>query len=119
MIRGDNGSDSVFATITSTGGGGGAAQGVNGAGLPGGSGGGASFGVSTALHAGGAGTANQGFRGGNKSAINFAQGCGGGGAGAQGVDSTASASNDPTVGGAGVSSSITGSSVRRLWHRHS
>jgi hypothetical protein len=113
QIRGDNGFASVFATIESTGGGGGAAQGVNGAGLDGGSGGGASFGVSTALHNGGLGTANQGFRGGNKSAVNFAQGCGGGGAGAPGVDSTASASNDPTAGGDGVSSLITGSSVPR------
>jgi len=115
--RGDNGIDSSISgtditTITSTGGGGGGAQGVDGDGIAGGSGGGASYGSSTGAQTGGAGTANQGFRGGNKEATSSAQGAGGGGAGAQGVDCSGGG-NTATNGGAGLASSITGSSVTR------
>jgi hypothetical protein len=115
--RGASGTDSSVSgtgitTITSSGGGGGGAQVINGDGIAGGSGGGASYGSSSSAQTGGAGTANQGFRGGNKQAIAFAQGAGGGGAGAQGVDCTNN-TNEATNGGAGLASSITGSSVTR------
>jgi hypothetical protein len=101
--KGTNGSNSVFSTITSTGGGGGGAYQV--APNTGGSGGGAEANTQT----GAAGTANQGYRGGNKTGGNFS-GAGGGGAGATGTDS---ASSGGTTGGAGVASTITGSSVTR------
>ena len=107
-----NGSDSSISgtgltTITSTGGGGGK---DSSAGSAGGSGGGAGSGTTTA-RSGGAGTANQGFAGGNATS-GFAQaGGGGGGAGAVGVATdTASGGGN---GGAGLASSITGSSVSR------
>jgi len=115
--RGDNGGDSSISgtgitTITSTGGGGGGAQAINGDGIAGGSGGGACYGSSPSAQSGGSGTANQGFRGGNKQAVGSAQGAGGGGAGAQGVDCS-SGTNEATDGGNGVASTITGSSVTR------
>jgi hypothetical protein len=100
---GGNGSNSVFDTITSTGGGGGKHGGV---GVAGGSGGGAGYGTG----AGGAGTAGQGNNGGSTSgtgAPNYACG-GGGGAGAVGGNASGSTGGN---GGAGLASSITGSSV--------
>jgi hypothetical protein len=97
--NGFNGSNSVFGSITATGGGAGA--GFSGPGVSGGSGGGASFNGT-----GGAGTANQGFAGGG----NSSGGGGGGGAGAVGGGGS-SANGFP--GGAGVGSTITGSSVTR------
>jgi hypothetical protein len=109
---GSNGSDSSISgtgitTITSTAGGGGGAAFIA-SGKIGGSGGGGAGQVSGGYSIdGGAGTANQGFRGGNGSTYNQLNGCGGGGASAQGVD------GDGTAGGAGLSSSITGSSVAR------
>jgi len=99
--KGTNGSNSVFSTITATGGGGGGAYQV--APNTGGSGGGGE----ANLQSGAAGTANQGYRGGNKTGGNFS-GAGGGGAGATGTDSSSSGG---TTGGTGVASTITGSSV--------
>ena len=102
-----NGGDSVFSTITSTGGG-------RGGGLTsvpswlgpstGGSGGGGAEGATT----GAAGTGNQGFAGGNTST--FDSGAGGGGASAVGANGTSGWGGN---GGAGVSSSITGTAVTR------
>jgi hypothetical protein len=92
-----NGTNSVFSTITSIGGGLGGGLGTNGA--AGGSGGGGSHTVTTT---GGAGTANQGFAGGNG-----AEGPAGGGGGAGEVGNT----DGQGFGGDGVAVSITGSSV--------
>ena len=92
-VDGFQGSNSVFATITSTGGGRGA--GYTGPGGSGGSGGGASYNAT-----GGSGTAAQGYDG----AGNTSGGGGGGGAGA---------SASVTNGGNGLSSSITGFAVTR------
>jgi hypothetical protein len=106
--QGAKGSNSVFSTITSIGGGGGGSRDNAHSGDPGGSGGGATRTSGT----GGSGTANQGFNGGSNDGVQ-APGCGGGGAGEAGKTN-----NDATVGlrgdgGAGVASSITGSSVTR------
>jgi len=104
--RGSNGSNSVFATITSTGGGGGGGSPFDtvGSGASGGSGGG---GKQEQL--GGAGTSGQGNAGGNSNSVYGA--AGGGGAGGAAAN-TASGTNQPaTAGGAGLSSSISGSSV--------
>jgi hypothetical protein len=98
---GNSGSNSVFSTITSTGGGGGGKETINA--LSGGSGGGGSY-----ANAAGAGTANQGFAGGAGS-TGANQGSGGGG-GANAVGQAGSSSNGGN-GGAGVATSITGSSV--------
>jgi hypothetical protein len=102
-LRASNGSDSVFSTITSTGGGGGGSRLTETTGAVGGSGGGGSLGGT-----GGAGTNNQGFAGGGSASTN--PGSGGGGAGA--VGSTAiTIAGVGANGGAGVSSSLSGSSV--------
>ena len=100
--NGTTGSNSVFATITSTGGGWGEYYNAGGAAGSGGSGGGASYG-----HSGGSATANQGYAGGNGSS-NYQHGGGGGGASQAGYTNTASAGGN---GGNGLSVSITGSSV--------
>jgi len=103
--RGVKGNDSVFSTITSLGGGG-------GAGYPsltatdGGSGGGADGNGQTNF---GVGTALQGFAGGTGVYGSWAGG-GGGGAGAVGGNAS---NNVGGVGGAGLSSSITGTAVTR------
>ena len=97
-------------SITSTGGGYGAGAGPSsgGNGGNGGAGGGGADG-NTPSATGGSGTANQGFDGGDAEA----QGSGGGGgAGAAGTNSPSGASR-PVAGGAGLSSSITGSAVTR------
>jgi hypothetical protein len=92
------GSDSVFSSITSIGGG------TRDAGLgDGGSGSGASGNVANQ----GAGTANQGFAGGTGN-VSFAGGTGGGGAGSAGAVTT---SSNGSNGGTGVATSISGSSV--------
>ena len=104
-ISGSSGGASSFYSISTTGGGGGGTNAV--AGLSGGSGGGAGYGAN-----GGAGTANQGYAGGNGTAgnvPNYGAG-GGGGAGAVGVAGTTTTGGN---GGAGVASTITGSSVTR------
>ena len=96
-----NGSNSVFSTITSTGGGKSGGYGSNGS--TGGSGGG---GGSTA--SGGSGTANQGYAGGTP-----VSGFGGGGGGANAVGGVGNAAGNTTggAGGNGVTSSISGSST--------
>jgi len=105
-LRGDAGQNSQLGSITAVGGGGGGSS-KNVAndparnGGPGGSGGGA--GEVTAGHAGGAGTAGQGYDGGV--GINASSGGGGGGA------SEAGNTDGNFLGGDGLASSITGSSV--------
>ena len=108
-----NGSDSVFSTITSTGGGKGggragyASPGSGGTGGCGGGGSGKAGGG--AGGSGGPGTTNQGYAGGSGiSAASIDGGGGGGGAGAVGVNATNGGQAD---GGAGLSVSITGSAV--------
>jgi hypothetical protein len=117
--QGSNGADSSISgtgitTITSSGGGGGAVRAGNSDGLAGGSGGGAGCRESSPSGSGtgGSGTANQGFDGGDISTALNAGGCGGGGAGAVGTNQP-SAVSPGTAGGAGLASSITGSSVTR------
>lgn len=96
---GSKGSDSVFSTITSEGGGYGAEYTSTGG--NGGSGGG---GGAAGAQPGGTATANQGSNGGSGSGATSDLGGGGGGAGGAGGNGT---------GGAGLSLSITGSSVCR------
>jgi hypothetical protein len=103
--RGAKGTDSVFSTITSLGGGGGSGY-SNLTATNGGSGGGADGGGQTNF---GAGTANQGYAGG-QGVYGSWSGGGGGGAGAVGGNGGA---NVGGVGGAGLSSSITGTAVTR------
>ena len=94
-----NGSNSVFSTITSTGGGtGGSATSGLDSGTSGGSGGGARGSGGPA--SGGAGTANQGYAGGGvvSPSVGFESGAGGGGAGA--VAATNNAQYDPAGYGA-------------------
>jgi hypothetical protein len=111
--KGTNGSDSSISgtgitTITSTGGGGGGSQ-SNAAGSNGGSGGGRSQTTGSA----GSGTANQGYSGGTGTAgVGTTAGGGGGGAGAVGGNSN-TGTRVAGIGGAGLASSITGSSVTR------
>jgi hypothetical protein len=106
-----NGTDSVFGSITSTGGGRGGSY-AGGSGRPatsssGGSGGGGAYGSNS----GAAGTSGQGYAGGDAySPGNYYVGGGGGGAGAVGQNG---ASNTLANGGNGVASTITGSSVTR------
>jgi hypothetical protein len=103
------GSNSVFGTITSTGGGLGPERDQSGG--SGGSGGGGALSISSAT-SGGAGTSGQGFNGGggvgNVSSIGG--GGAGGGAGSAGGNGGGSTGGN---GGNGVSSSITGASVAR------
>ena len=100
---GTNGSDSIFNTATSIGGGGGAGSGIKN-GVSGGSGGGSSD-VGTV----GTGTVGQGNNGGVGSGTASAYG-GGGGGGASAVGGNGS-STVAGSGGAGTASSISGSSV--------
>ena len=101
---GTNGTDSVFSTITATGGGHGGSGTLSAA--DGGSGGGGD----NAVVPGGSGTSGQGNDGGDGlSTANYGSG-GGGGAGAVGEDGTSAVGGD---GGVGLSSSITGSVVYR------
>jgi hypothetical protein len=108
-----NGSNSVFSSITSTGGGTGGYQNSLTIGANGGSGGGSSGSHQDVT--GGSGTANQGYGGGGgNSAGNTGAGGGGGAsqAGQSGGTVTGGAGNQKGgYGGAGVATSITGSSV--------
>lgn len=97
---GNNGGNSVFDTITATGGGRG--QDTSGAGFNGGSGGGANAGQDNQ----GAGIAGQGNSGG--SAVSANGGGGGGGANSAGINASG---NSGGAGGNGRASSISGSSV--------
>ena len=113
-LNGTNGSNSVFGSITSLGGGGGAHAYLRsaGPGASGGSGGGGAIWTGTSA-SGGAGTSGQGFDGGSISvgSGNGHLGAGGGGAGGAGLPVTSQgvASN----GGVGISSSITGTDIFR------
>ena len=111
--RAGGGSNSVFGSITSTGGG----QAGNGdasvlVGLSGGSGGGGGAHSNAGVVSGGAGTANQGFDGGDANGGGYPnrKGGGGGGASAAGGDASTTVAGN---GGNGVASTITGSSVTR------
>ena len=108
---GTSGSNSVFDTITSTGGGlAGSRQSPNsGKGVDGGSGGGSSYTATTA----GAGTAGQGNAGGaDQDGVDETPGSGGGGAGAVGQNAISSGPGSVAGnGGTGTASSITGASV--------
>ena len=108
-VRGTSGSNSVFSTITSAGGGAGA--GYNSPANTGGSGGG---GAGLAATSGANGNTPpvsppQGFGGGNGAPGNNRGGAGGGGASAVGASTTDNGAN----GGAGIATAITGSSVTR------
>ena len=104
LTIGTDGSDSVFSTITSTGGGAARSWGsAGGTSNNGGSGGGASYNNMSP----GSGTTNQGFAGGSMSGLAAGPGAGGGGAASVGSWN----STDMGVGGDGLNVSITGSSV--------
>ena len=114
-VNGSNGTNSSIVgtgvSVISLGGGfgmGGNTSAGNSAG-DGGSGGGAADGVNYTSATGGSGTAGQGFDGGSV-ATNVNSAAGGGGAGAAGANFS---SGIPVAGGAGLASSITGSSVTR------
>jgi hypothetical protein len=96
-----NGNDSVFSTVTSTGGGRGGVA-TSGSGATGGSGGGGAENGS-----GGSNTANQGYAGGTGNGGSTNGGGGGGGAGAAGSAASGGGGN----GGNGVATSISSSSV--------
>ncbi len=106
----NDGGNSVFGTITSTGGGGSGTTDGSQTGRSGGSGGGGAGDGRGSV--GGSGTANQGYAGGNSSNVQPYPGAGGGGAGAVGGSRTGS-TNNAGVGGVGVASSINGSSTFR------
>jgi hypothetical protein len=114
FIRGSNGQNSVFGSITSNGGGGGGSRdGTEGTGASGGSGGGG--GGNNAIQAAGAGNTpstspSQGSNGGVNGGNDINQ-CGGGGGGASAVGGTGVAATTGGAGGAGTASSITGTST--------
>lgn len=101
------GSNSVFSTITSTGGGLGATLGGNGG--SGGSGGGASS--TTVARTGGTGTTNQGYAGGNATGAGAPFFGAGGGGGAGAVGGAYAGGSTSGNGGTGVTTSISSSSV--------
>jgi len=101
--NGSVGSNSIFSSVTSAGGGYGGKLSV--AGGPGGSGGGGG----AYSGAGGTGTSNQGYAGGTATASGNSLYCGGGGGGAGEAGNT----DGTGYGGDGVASTITGSSVTR------
>ncbi|NTW32596.1 MAG: hypothetical protein HGB12_08235 [Bacteroidetes bacterium] len=107
-IKGYNGANSVFGSLTAIGGGGGGSNSTR-PGADGGSGGGGSFASSAP---GGAGTSGQGNAGG-ASCVSAADEAGGGGGGAGAVGGTAIGSPTlgatvPGAGGAGLQYSISG-----------
>jgi hypothetical protein len=110
-----SGNNSVFSTITSTGGGSGG-TGNNGSGVTGGSGGGGAgnnfLTIDVVQSNWGNGTAGQGNRGGGGSRTGPTD-CGGGGGGAGAVGNNNNGTIGAATGGAGLASSITGSSVTR------
>jgi hypothetical protein len=105
--RGTAGGNSVFATLTAIGGGGGASWGSPG--ITGGNGGSGGGGSGSGNPAGGTGTAGQGYNGGTGtgSVPNYGGG-GGGGAGGPGGNGTAYSGGG---GGPGLAISITGTPV--------
>jgi hypothetical protein len=107
-VNAASGTNSVFGSITSTGGGNGAGDSnYTQAAGNGGSGGGASA-TSGAASTAGTGTTNQGYAGGTTSG-----GTGGGGGGGAGAVGSNGSANTGANGGAGVASSISGTSVTR------
>lgn len=107
--EGNQGSNSVFDTITSIGGGYGSGENNKLPGGNGGSGGGTNYGNPPG-GSGGSGTSGQGYDGGDGvSGPSYSQG-GGGGAGSAGANATPSSNGN---GGNGLASSITGSSITR------
>ncbi|MFA5780361.1 MAG: glycine-rich domain-containing protein [Elusimicrobiota bacterium] len=110
--RGTSGSNSIFSSLTATGGGGGG-DGANAGttvGLNGGSGGGAGYKGYT-LSTPGTGTGGQGNNGGQNGATSGAGGGGGGGAGGVGGTPTNSPLHNGGVGGSGLTKNISGSNV--------
>lgn len=113
--QGNDGSNSVFGSLTAVGGGGGGGAGVNTTGRNGGSGGGAGYAGYYNNFNSGTGTAGQGFRGGYVLANN--NGGGGGGAGGVGGDTFDSRpepgypAGNGGLGGSGVYYSISGTST--------
>lgn len=110
---GTNGSNSVFATITSTGGGAGGGSDANGSNGGSGGGGGMWTGVGTPALSGGSGNAgsyspSEGNNGGAGSRSSNSPAGGGGGANATGANG---ASGQAGNGGAGTANSISGTSV--------
>jgi len=104
--NGTNGNDSIFETLTTAVGGGGGGRYSVATGLDGGSGGGS--GGNSGTPSGGAGTAGQGYAGGDHLSPNYIPGSGGGAseAGKDGVSGP-----DNTTGGDGIANSISGVSV--------
>jgi hypothetical protein len=108
--NGTVGSNSVFSSVTATGGGGGGKS-LTGTAGSGGSGGGGGWNNSGSTLGGGAGTSGQGFAGGNGgSGSGISSGTGGGGGGSSAVGAVGKPGSTGN-GGAGTASSITGSSV--------
>jgi hypothetical protein len=107
--NGSVGNDSVFSTITSTGGGYGSRSTGNTTPSNGGSGGGG--GADSTPRTGGLGTAGQGNDGGAGVGAAFYRAGGGGGASAVGGVGSGSAPTGGGVGGAGTANSYSGSSV--------
>ena len=106
-----NGGNSVFGSITSTGGGAGATESIGGAGATGGSGGGGNGYTGGGNGAAGVGTAGQGNNGGaGATGTSNYRGGGGGGAGAAGIAGNTGTSASGS-GGVGLSSSISGSAT--------
>jgi hypothetical protein len=105
-----NGSNSVFSSITSTGGGYG--NDYEGSGASGGSGGGAGWDADPPDNAGGAGTASQGYAGtkGFRVGSPTSSGAGGGGGGA-GAAAGSTSTGTGGAGGAGVTTAISGVST--------
>ncbi len=107
---GNNGDDSIFATITSTGGGGGGGR----LGLEGGSGGGSQYGDGYATGYGNdiriAGIKNQGYSGSGGDTSGSTYGGGGGGAGGPGTVGTGACTSQQG-GGPGLNVSITGVAI--------
>jgi hypothetical protein len=111
---GTKGGDSVFATVTSAGGGYGGAWNTTDGILPssGGSGGGMPDAQGMGSTTGGAGTTNQGYAGGNNLGSPDGQaGSGGGGAGGSGGNIGSTQTANGGAGGTGVAVSISGSSI--------
>jgi hypothetical protein len=111
---GTKGGDSVFATVTSAGGGYGGAWNTADGILPssGGSGGGMPDAQAMGSTTGGAGTTNQGYAGGNNLGSPDGQaGSGGGGGGGAGGNIGSTQTANGGAGGTGVAVSISGSSI--------
>ena len=108
--NGNAGTNSVFSTITSTGGGWGQGWSV-GSGQTAGSGG--SGGGASLNGTGGAGTSCQGYAGGSSTGSSTFPNGGGGGGGSSSVGENSTNLSRAGNGGSGTASSITGSSVTR------